>query len=130
MMFPKISKAVISLWGIWMICVGIYTMLEPSIIIQSYAIEPINAVGWSTLSGNIAPLLLLLGLCALMGIWLSNVTFLWVILLAEAIVLCGRAVAIYQHGYHDDLKVMLVAEIAIALWLVIHLRVHHTKNQR
>ncbi|QFU75386.1 hypothetical protein EY643_06820 [Halioglobus maricola] len=129
MMFPRVSKAVISLWGIWMIGVGIYTMLEPAIIIQFYAIEPKNAVGWSTLSGNIAPLLLLLGLCALMGIWLSNVTFLWVILLAEAVVLCGRAVALYQHGYHQDLMVTLIAEIAMALWLVIHLRIHHTTHQ-
>jgi len=129
-MFFKISKAVIFLWGIWILSVGIYTMLKPEIIIQSYAIEPMNALGWSTLSGNISPLLILLGLSALLGIWLSNVTFLWVILLAEGIVLCGRAVAIYQHGYHDGLKVILIAEIAIALWLVIHLRMHQTKNQR
>lgn len=121
-MFTQLSRGFIALWGLMMTLVGSAMMVNPSIIIEKYSLEPLNAMGWSALSGNFASLLILLGIFAIMGALKNDRSMFWNIVLIEAIVMIGRIVAIFQHGYIESMLPLIIAEVVIAIVVLNHIR--------
>ena len=126
-MFGKVLSWVIGAWGIFMIFFGVSMMLWPQIIIDNYALQPVNAMGWSALSGNFATLIIMLGISAAWGALKQDIVWLFNTVLMEAIIMVGRIVAIIQYGYIDDLAGLIGAEILIAVLLIV--RIMQLKKQ-
>ena len=121
-MFTQISRWIIALWGVMMTLLGSAMMVSPSIIIENYSLEPLDPMGWSALSGNFASLIVLLGIFALAGVLRSYHLLLRNVVLMEAIIMIGRIIAIYQHGFVESMWSLIMAEIVIALFIINHIR--------